>query len=132
MTERQRDELQERVEKAERERDEAIGALQVVRRQSDEQGEGNIELHESLRSATNELEALIGASTGREHDCDESCTWAHSEYAKLLMHDQMKAERELGRVQEQARRMEDKLFARIVELERERDEARLDVDATQA
>ena len=40
------------------------------------------------------LEALIGASTGRLHDCDDACTWAHSEYAKLLMKGQREAERE--------------------------------------
>ena len=52
------------------------------------------ELEARAEQAERELEALIGASTGRLHDCDDACTWAHSEYAKLLMKGQREAERE--------------------------------------
>ncbi len=58
------------------------------------------DIEEAIKEATQdlerELEALIGASTGRLHDCDDACTWAHSEYAKLLMKGQREAERELA------------------------------------
>ena len=42
------------------------------------------DLQSRAEKAERELEALLSFSEGREHKCDDACSWAHSEYVKFI------------------------------------------------
>ena len=82
--------------------------------------------------AERELEALLSFSEGREHKCDDACSWAHSEYVKFIFKE-ARGELETVECELTTARLSTKAAKALwITRERERDEARAKLTAIEA